>query len=233
MQRHVHTREHDSFYGGDIRLSLYPMYSWPSLVAQMKLRTVWTLLMDYIGTVHFAPMMQLCGFHMESGSANSEVSKMIGLLPDVTCIGDNSFWGNGGLCTQLTFQDNTCSVGICRFPTGFFAGNNCVLSPGNYPTDCLVGVNTYASPHLLRRKLNSLRDEPTTWFGCPAVQMPMRKGQMGRPSDCEDPALTPDLPTFYEYIRRCLMMEWARCRHYPDNPNPHLGPDTLGPCWVL
>jgi len=134
---------------------------------------------------------------------------MNGLVPDVTCVGDNSFWGENGGVTQLKYSRAHVTIGICRFPTGFFAGNYCVLSPGDYPSDCLVGVNTFAPPHLVRKKLHARRDEPATWFGSPAFRMPTRKAQNDRPNDAVDPALTPDLPTLWEYAQRCVMMEFA------------------------
>lgn len=175
------------------------------MIVNIKLHLFAQLFSEFGGGCMYSYWMKLAGVTMEGGYANNEASRVYGMLPDTTCVGANSFWGFGSYSTAVSFRDDCMHVDVSRFPEQCFLGNKAVLSGGNYPTDCLVGVGTFVSKNSLRRKMNSHRDNPTTVFGLPIFNMPLRDSQNIN-SDVND---SPFIPTFFQYVQRFIMYDVA------------------------
>jgi len=192
-----------------IEPGLYPRYSKMSMVCDIKEGLITMGPGAWMGSCMFAYFLKLYGVIMEDGCSNSEISTLHGMLPDITCVGNNSFWGMGAFITQTRHSGGYLTVLGTRLPTQCFLGNKAVLAPGDYPSHCMLGVGSYFPPHVLRKHLNSCRDEDSTWFGIPPFKMPQRKTQSSRPSDCVVPGQSPFIPSLYQYIQRFVMRDFV------------------------
>ena len=194
---------------GKITPGMYPSHGWISVVMTQK-RKLYVSLFELFGSgCLYSSFMALAGVSFESGWGNSECSQCIGLLPDTTCVGKSSFWGQNSLSNACRFKGKTLTIGVSRFPESCFLGNHAVLSEGNYRTDCLIGVGTYVPPdtHAVSRHMASRRDPPTTVFGNPMFHMPLRDTQTTADLNSTK---SPYLPTFFEYVRRIVMFDLMR-----------------------
>ena len=190
---------------GTVKPGVYPATGWTSTVVNIKLHLFALLFSEFGGGCMYSYWMALAGVTLEGGYSNNEASRVYGMLPDTTCVGKNSFWGFGSYSTAVSFRDDCMHIGISRFPEQCFLGNKAVLSAGNYPTDCLVGVGTYIPEHALTRNMNSQRDSPTTVFGLPMFNMPLRDSQ-NSDLDIND---SPFIPTLFQYVQRFVMYDVA------------------------
>ena len=108
----------------------------------------------------------------------SECDVMYDVLPELVRAELPVFWSHGS-CANLVEQDaGFLRLGEADLPSGFFAGNNCVIEPGQYPGRFLVGVSTPASGTRFRRQMRTRPDEATVLAGHP----PLRFGRADRAS---------------------------------------------------
>ena len=193
---------------------IYPVLGWTALLTEIKLQLFDSLWHNWGGGLFYNYWVSFCGVDVQGGPGNNEISRVYGLLPDVTCIGANSFWGNGAYC--LAVEREACgmmSICSCRFPTQLFLGNKAVVSAGSYPTDTLIGIGSFVPKHRLKRRLNAERDRAMTVFGNPLFNMPLRQEQRDEGDSIineRDPEKSLFLPTFYEFLRRMIVFECVR-----------------------
>ena len=184
---------------------VYPAYGPTSALVHFKMNLFDDLHGYCGGSLLYTYWVQLAGVTMEGGAGNNELAHHFGLLPDVTCIAPNSFWGQGAYSSMVTIKGGLMTIEASRYPEMFFPGNKAVIQGGDHPTDCLIGVST-CSPIGTNRGLNARRDRPRILFGDPVFDLPAEP----EPEPSSTIGESPFLPSFSQYTRRMLVFEGSR-----------------------
>jgi hypothetical protein len=95
---------------------------------------------------------------------------MLNLVPELTSADSLVFWSHGCFTNMLDYGAEHLKLRQLDMPANFFASNNCVAEPGQFPTNFLLGVSTPGNDIQFRRQMRSRLGEPITVAGNPPVR---------------------------------------------------------------
>jgi len=118
-------------------------------------------------TIYLPTWLRLMGAKIGRLAEISTVSKM---TPDLTLIGDGSFFADGSMIGGLRLYKNHILLAQNKIGTRSFVGNNALLSVGkNMGDNCLLGVLSSAPQEHITTPDHS------EWLGVPSFSLPHRK----------------------------------------------------------
>ena len=118
-------------------------------------------------TIYLPTWLRMMGAKIGRLAEISTVSKM---TPDLTLIGDGSFFADGSMIGGLRLYKNHILLAKNKIGTRSFVGNNAHLSVGKSLGDnCLLGVLSSAPQEHISTPDNS------EWLGAPSFSLPHRK----------------------------------------------------------
>jgi len=100
----------------------------------------------------------------------SECDVMFNLVPEAVSADRQVFWSNRCFTSMLDYGAEHFKLRYLDMPRNFFAGNNCVVESGQFPSNFLLGVSTPANDIQFRRQMRTRPGEPITVQGNPPVK---------------------------------------------------------------
>jgi non-ribosomal peptide synthetase-like protein len=130
----------------------------------------------------------------------SECDVMFNLVPEVATADSRVFFSNGCFTNMLDCGAEHLQLRHLDMPRNFFAGNNCVVEYGNFPSNFLLGVSTPGNDTQFRRQMRSRLGEAITVAGNPPVKFAS--------ASFEAQIETHRLPDFPLFLARVLLFDF-------------------------
>ena len=149
------------------------------------------------GTLFWPMWLRLAGMKVGRGC---EISTIMGVVPELTEIGDESFFADGIYLCGPRVHRGTVTLATTRLGKNTFLGNHAVVPAGQrLPDNVLIGVCTVADDTIVRAG--------TAWFGHPPFELPRREAGDFDRRLTHEPSLIRYLDrVFWELLRNGLLV---------------------------
>ena len=149
------------------------------------------------GTLFWPMWLRLAGMKVGRGC---EISTIIGVVPELIDIGDESFFADGIYLCGPRVHRGTVTLAPTRLGKNTFLGNHAVVPGGQrLPDNVLIGVCTVADDTIVRAG--------TAWFGHPPFELPRREAVDVDRRLTHEPSLIRYLDrVFWELLRNGLLV---------------------------
>jgi len=146
------------------------------------------------GTLFWPVWLRLAGMRV---GRKCEISTIMGPVPELVSIGDESFFADGIYLACPRVHRGTVTVAETRLGRGTFLGNHAVVPAGQLlPDGLFVGVATATDGATAR--------PGSAWFGHPPIELPRRAAAVDRKLTHDPPAIRYFTRLFFETLRFAL-----------------------------
>jgi len=175
---------------------LYPSRGLKSALLLYRIKRLNQIQRLWTWTITGQYLRALAGLRFER-IGGSECDVMFNLVPEAASADPQVFWSHGCFTNMLDYGAEHLTLRHLDMPANFFASNNCVVEPGQFPTNFLLGVSTPGDDIRFRRQMRSRLGEPITVAGNPPVRFAS--------TDFEAENKTQTLPSYPLFLARVLL----------------------------